>query len=176
MIGFDLLLDGGRAGRDDRAMPSWSEFEAAAPALAAQVRERLDAHTHKTLATLRRDGAPRISGTETRFARGELWIGSMWQALKARDLQRDPRFALHSGSDDPPAWRGDAKLAGVVQEITDQALVREVNGEEIAAMGPSHLFRLDLREVSVVALHESGRAIVVRSWTPERGERTVERA
>ena len=47
-------------------MPSWSDFEAAAPELAARVRARLDAHTHKTLATVRRDGSPRISGTETR--------------------------------------------------------------------------------------------------------------
>ena len=137
-------------------MPSWSDFEAAAPELAARVRERLDAHVHKTLATIRRDGSPRISGTETRFVDGELWIGSMWQALKALDLQRDPRFALHSGSDDPDDWSGDAKLAGVVEEITDPERVREINGEAAAA-GPSHLFRLDLREVSTVGLTTSAR-------------------
>ena len=156
-------------------MPSWSEFERQAPDLAARVRARLDAHTHKTLATIRRDGAPRISGTESQLVDGELWIGSMWQAHKARDLQRDPRFALHSGSDDPPAWRGDAKVAGVVQEITDPATVRRLNGEA-AQNGPSHLFRLDLREVSTVVLHASGRSVVIRSWTPERGLRTIERA
>lgn len=155
-------------------MASWSEFETAAPALAADVRARLDAHTHKTIATLRRDGAPRISGTESRFERGELWIGSMWQALKARDLLRDPRFALHSGSDDPPEWHGDAKLSGVVEEITDPALVAELNGAAAEA-GPTHLFRLDLREVSLVALRDDRKALVIRSWTPERGERTIER-
>lgn len=156
-------------------MASWSGFEAAAPALAADVRARLDAHTHKTIATLRRDGAPRISGTETRFAHGELWIGSMWQALKARDLLRDPRYALHSGSDDPPAWHGDAKLAGVAEEVADPALVAELNGEA-AQDGPSHLFRLELHEVALVELRADGRAIVIRSWTPARGERRIERA
>ncbi len=125
-------------------MASWSEFEAAAPALAARVRARLDAHTHKTLATVRGDGAPRISGTESEFADGELWIGSMWQARKARDLRRDPRFALHSGSDDPPDWAGDAKLAGIAEEITDPERVREIAGDKAPA-GPMHLFRLDLR-------------------------------
>ena len=85
------------------------------------MRDRLDAHTHKTLATLRRDGSPRISGIETAFRDGELWIGSMWQARKAHDLQRDPRFALHSGSDEPSDWKGDAKLAGVAEEISDPA-------------------------------------------------------
>jgi hypothetical protein len=156
-------------------MPSWSDFEAAAPELAAEVRARLEAHTHKTLATVRRDGAPRISGTEATFADGELWIGSMWQARKARDLQRDPRFALHSGSDDPPEWSGDAKLAGVVEEITDEALVRERNGEA-ASNGPSHLFRLDLREVSAVGLKAERTKLVIRIWTPEGGVRTMERA
>jgi hypothetical protein len=156
-------------------MPSWTDFEAAAPALAERVRSRLDAHVHKTLATVRRDGSPRISGTETAFAEGELWIGSMWDALKARDLRRDPRFALHSGSDDPPGWNGDAKLAGVVEEITDPERVREINGSN-APPGPSHLFRLDLHEVSVVGLHESGRSLVIEVWTPSRGVRTIERA
>jgi hypothetical protein len=155
-------------------MPSWTEFEAAAPALAERVRSRLDAHVHKTLATVRRDGAPRISGTETAFAEGDLWIGSMWRARKALDLQRDPRFALHSGSDDPPGWNGDAKLAGVVEEITDPERVRAINGPN-APPGPSHLFRLDLHEVSLVALHESGRAIEIEVWTPSRGVRTIER-
>ncbi|MDW5595536.1 pyridoxamine 5'-phosphate oxidase family protein [Conexibacter stalactiti] len=156
-------------------MPSLSDFETAAPQLAEQVRARLDEHVHKTLATIRRDGAPRISGTETRYGHGELWIGSMWQALKARDLQRDPRFALHSGSFDPPAWRGDAKLSGVVEEITDPERVSEINGEA-AALGPTHLFRLDLREVAHTSLREDGRAIVIVSWTPAGGVRTIERA
>src|SRR4051794_16481165 len=122
-------------------MPSWAEFEAEAPELAATVRERLEAHAHKTIATVRRDGSPRISGTEAQLRDGELWIGSMWRALKALDLQRDPRFALHSGSEEPDEWSGDAKLAGVVQEITDPERVRELNGAA-AESGPSHLFRL----------------------------------
>ena len=155
-------------------MPSWSDFEAAAPALAGRVRGHLDAHTHKTLATIRSDGSPRISGTESQFKDGELWIGSMPGARKARDLQRDPRFALHSGSEDPPGWSGDAKLAGVVEEITDEARVRERNGEA-AENGPSHLFRLDLREVSTVSLNAARNRLIIRSWTPERGVRTVER-
>jgi hypothetical protein len=152
---------------------SWSEFEAAAPELAERVRARLDAHTHKTLATLRRDGSPRISGSETNLTGGELWIGSMWQALKARDLQRDPRFALHSGSEDPPEWSGDAKLAGIAEEITDPETVRAINGE---AVGPSHLFRLDLHEVSTVGLDDERKALVIEVWTPDGGVRRIKRA
>jgi hypothetical protein len=156
-------------------MPTWTDFEAAAPELAARVRARLDTHTHKTIATLRRDGSPRISGTETEFADGELWIGSMWQALKARDLLRDPRFALHSGSAEPAEWEGDAKLAGIAEEITDPERVREINGDQ-ASSEPSHLFRLELREVSTVGLNEQRNALVIEVWTPEQGVRAVTRS
>ncbi len=175
MIGFDVLLDGASLAHHGVAMPGWTDFAAAAPDLAAAVRERLDAHTHKTLATIRRDGSPRISGTETTFRDGELWIGSMWQARKAIDLQRDPRFALHSGSEEPAAWKGDAKLSGVVEEITDADRVRDVNGEA-GASGPSHLFRLIVDEASVVKLNDARNGIVIDVWTPERGTRRIERA
>ena len=156
-------------------MPSWSEFEAEAPALAERVRARLEARKHKTLATVRSDGSPRISGTESEIKEGELWIGSMWQARKARDLQRDPRFALHGGSDDPPDWTGDAKLAGVAEEIVDPDRVKEINGGK-APPGPSHLFRLDLHEVSTVELDDARKALVIEVWTPEDGIRTIKRA
>ena len=151
-------------------MPSWSDFEAAAPELAARVRERLEAHAHKTIATLRADGSPRISGTETQLADGELWIGSMWRALKALDLQRDPRFALHSGSGDP--WEGDAKLSGVAVEIGP--------GEERTAVlggsfGESHLFRADIGELSVVRLGEPRDHLVIESWHPGRGVTSLRR-
>jgi hypothetical protein len=155
-------------------MPSFSAFAAAAPELAATVRARLTATTHLTLATLRRDGAPRISGTEIRFEDGELWIGSMWQALKAQDLLRDPRYALHSGSADPPAWTGDAKVAGTAQAITDPELVERLNGE-VTQGAPSHLFRLDVGEASTVEVDEAAKLLIVEVWTPERGVRRIER-
>jgi hypothetical protein len=156
-------------------MASWSAFERSAPELARQVRERFDAHGHKTIATLREDGSPRISGTETAFKEGELWIGSMWQARKARDLQRDPRFALHSGSDDPPEWTGDAKVAGVAEEVTDPQQVRRINGPA-GGGGPSHLFRLDVREASVVRISEDRKHLVIEFWTPREGVKTLKRA
>ncbi len=82
-------------------MHSWRDVEQQAPELATRAREFFAATQHKTLATLRRDGSPRISGIEADFRDGELWLGCMWHSLKALDLRRDPRFALHSGSVDP---------------------------------------------------------------------------
>src|SRR3954468_7512099 len=154
-------------------MANWSEVEAQAPQVAAVAREFLDAHTHKTLATLRRDGSPRISGTETSFREDEVYIGSMWQAVKALDLQRDPRFAIRSGSADPPEWRGDAKIAGRAEEITDPDTVARIN--EGAPGGRSHLFRLDVTEVVVVRLGDPADHLVIDSWHEGRGLSSIRR-
>lgn len=146
---------------------------AQAPELAGVAREFLDAHTHKTLATLRRDGSPRISGTETDFRENEVYIGSMWKAVKALDLQRDPRFAIHSGSADPPEWRGDAKIAGRADEITEPDTVARIN--EGAPGGRSHLFRLDVTEVVVVRLGDPADHLVIDSWHEGRGLSSIRR-
>ena len=156
-------------------MASWSEFAAAAPSLAERVKTRFDAHRHKTMATVRKDGGPRISGTETQFEDGELFIGSMWKALKALDLRRDPRFAIHSGTLDPeaPSW-SEAKIAGTAHEIVDKDEINRRNGEA-ANDGPSHSFRLDLTEVSAVYLNDEKTKLVIEVWTPDKGVRVIER-
>jgi hypothetical protein len=156
-------------------MASWSDFAAAAPTLAERVRTRFDAHRHKTMATVRKDGAPRISGTETRFEDGELFVGSMWRALKALDLQRDPRFAIHSATVDPeaPDW-SEAKIAGIAHEIVDEEEVKRRNGEA-GADGPSHAFRLEITEASAVYLNDAKTKLVIEVWTPDRGVRVIER-
>lgn len=155
-------------------MPSWSAVEREAPELTKLARTLLDAFSHKTLATLRRDGSPRISGTEVEFAEGELWLGSMWRAVKALDLRRDSRFALHSGSVDPPEWRGDAKLAGRLEEITAPDIVARINGPK-APPGPSHLFRADVTELVVVRLGEPADHLVIESWHDGRGVSRIRR-
>jgi hypothetical protein len=155
-------------------MASWREIEAEAPELAARARELFDAFKHKTLATVRRDGSPRISGTEVQFADGELWFGSMWRAVKALDLRRDPRFALHSGSVDPPGWPGDAKVAGRVEEIADPARKAAVWGDE-APSGEAHLFRADIGELVVTRLGDPRDHLVIESWHEGGGVTRLER-
>jgi hypothetical protein len=149
-------------------MAGWSEVEAGAPELAGLARRYLDLRTHKVLATLRRDGSPRVSATEIRFADGELWLGSMPGALKARDLQRDPRFALHGGSAEPSeGWDGDAKLSGRAEEITDPDRRAAVLGEQHRG---SHLFRADIEELSVVRLAgDPPDRLVIDAWHAGRG-------
>jgi hypothetical protein len=149
---------------------SWSEVEGEAAELAARARKIFEARKHKTLATLRRDGSPRISGTEVEFADGEMWFGSMWKSVKALDLERDPRFALHSGSADPPAWKADAKVAGRVEEVTDP----ELKAAHVPS-GPAHLFRADITELVVTGLGDPPDHLAIESWHEGRGVTRRER-
>ena len=132
---------------------------------------------HKTIATLRADGSPRISGIEAKFIEGELWFGSMPGSRKGDDLSRDPRFALHSGSIDPPGWQGDAKLSGIAEEIVDPARKAEIfkamGAEEVAV--DSLLFRADVREVAVTRLTEAGDELMIDFWNDAAGVRTITR-
>jgi Pyridoxamine 5'-phosphate oxidase len=145
---------------------SWRDFADQAPELAARARALLEAHKHLTLATLRKDGSPRISGTECEIVDGELQFGAMWRGVKALDLLRDPRFALHSGSDDPPGWAGDAKVAGTV---TEEVLQSEEHG------GEYHLFRCDITEVVIVGLNSERTKMTIDAWHEGRGLSHLER-
>jgi hypothetical protein len=155
-------------------MATWTQVEAEAPELAARARKIFDAFKHKTLATLRRDGSPRISGTEVQFADGDMWFGSMWRSVKALDLQRDPRFALHSASSESPKWTADAKVAGRVEEVTDPDRKAAVWGHE-SPPGEAHLFRADITELVITGLGDPPDHLVIESWHAGRGVSRRER-
>lgn len=97
-------------------MTSWADFEFSDPNLAQTVRKTFAVRKHATMATIRRTGAPRISGTEVDFGDdGEIYLGMMDGARRAADLRRDPRVAIHcptedASDSDPASWLGDGKI------------------------------------------------------------------
>ncbi|MBT2509059.1 pyridoxamine 5'-phosphate oxidase family protein [Streptomyces sp. ISL-98] len=139
-------------------MATWEQFESEASDLASVVRARFEkAETH-ILATLRKGGSPRVSGSEVAFRGPELSFGSMLNAVKALDLRRDGRCAIHAHPGE-----GDAKVSGVAFEVTDPEQKKiYTTGEE--PPGDFHAFRLDLREVVLTAVE--GDELVVRLWRP----------
>jgi hypothetical protein len=164
-------------------MARWADIAAAEPEFAKAVQAKFDAHRHKIMATLRKDGSPRVSGIELTFADGDIWFGSMAGARKLADLRRDPRLALHCMSDDPPedstTWTGDAKLSGRAVEVDDPERLKsmaegggegndEASGDDEA---PGHLFRVDITEVSLVNVGNPPDHLAVTVWTPEGGTR-----
>jgi hypothetical protein len=150
-------------------MVTWKDVEQAEPEFAARVGRLFDAGRHKTIATLRADGSPRISGIECEFADGELRLGSMPGARKGADLKRDPRFALHGPTFHPQEgreseWPGEAKIAG-----------RAVLAGPIDKGPDGDLFLADISEVVITRLNPEATMLVIESWTPHSGLRVVER-
>jgi hypothetical protein len=167
-------------------MARWSEVEQAEPEFAGRVQQLFDAGRHKTIATLRADGSPRISGIECEFEDGDLEFGSMTGARKGADLRRDPRFALHGPTFHPvegkeSEWPGEAKIAGRAVpsgevrggSTDDAAEAVDPDGAPEEAQGEA--FVADITEVTITRLNEEATQLVVESWTPSRGLRVIER-
>ena len=150
-------------------MTTWQDVEGAEPEFAQRVRALFDAHRHKTIATLRADGSPRISGIEAVFEHGELVFGSMPNARKGADLRRDPRFALHSATVDPiegleAQWPGEAKVSG--RAIAAGSITEGAEGDR---------FRADVAEVVHTHLNDEATLLIVEWWTATRGLQRIER-
>jgi hypothetical protein len=99
------------------AVAAWKDVERAEPEFAARVRRLFDAGRHKTIATLRADGSPRISGIECEFADGELRFGSMPGARKGPricgGIRGHPAWpGVHPQQGKEAGWPGEAKIAG----------------------------------------------------------------
>lgn len=151
-------------------MAAWKDVERDHPEFAAHVRSLFDARKHKTIATLRADGSPRISGIETQFWGGELVLGMMPGSVKAADLQRDPRAAIHVTAEDPPEdapsdWPGDAKVAGRAIRI---------NGPP-GTHPPADWLRLDLTEVVLTKVGVPADHLLIEAWHDGRGLQRIER-
>ena len=149
-------------------------IEQAEPDFAGRVQRLFDAGRHKTIATLRADGSPRISGIECEFTDGDLRFGSMTGARKGADLKRDPRFALHGPTLHPEEgkesnWPGEAKIAG--RAVPAGAVTTDGAGEQ----PDGETFIADITEVVITALNAEATRLVVESWTLERGLRRAER-
>jgi Pyridoxamine 5'-phosphate oxidase len=151
-------------------MASFADFESAEPDVAARVRAAFDAHRHKVLATLRADGSPRVSGIEVSLEGGELWLAGMPGSVKFRDLRRDPRMALHSGSDEPDTFSADAKMSGRAIPVEDAAgRERFATASGVPADDSYELFHVELDQVVLTAISDDRTHLVISSWRPGRG-------
>jgi len=163
-------------------MTTWTEFEQQAPETAGVFQRRWEKTGLGLLATLRRDGFPRISPMEPDLSAGQLWIGSMPGSTKSADLLRDPRCCLHSATEDKEVANGDAKLWGVVRDTSDEdrrafvASVKERTGNDLDAMGLGFdLWRLDLTAASAVQVGADHEHLRITVWKAGEQERVIER-
>jgi Pyridoxamine 5'-phosphate oxidase len=149
-------------------MSSWRAFVDDASDFGTEIESIWRAYKHHTMATIRADGSPRISGTEVVFENGELLLGMMPGTRRSHDLRRDPRIALHSHSVDPPdddpgSWVGEAKIIGRAFEIETEDPVEEER------------FRIDIAQVVRTRVGIPADHLDIDTWTPERGRLTLRR-
>lgn len=162
----------------DRCVPTWGEFEAEAPAVAA-VASRLwpgvlsldrgdpepsaaGSFVVAYLATVRRDGAPRLHPFCPIIAGGRLFAAIPHRSPKGHDLRRDPRCVVHAmpGPDDDELCIR-AAATEVTADVDAAALVRRVVarsgvGGMIESVSRHPLFELDLQQVDVATWVNAG--------------------
>jgi hypothetical protein len=166
-------------GAEDAAMTSWTDFTTAAPDLATRAQARFEDHGLALMATLRADGAPRISGVEPLVALDELWLGMMPGGRKSADLHRDPRLALHNATVDKEVKQGDVKVSGRAVLVTDAATIDRYRGEferdtgTDPPPGPFDLWRVDVTEVAMIT--PGGDHLVIETWRPGGAVHRIER-
>lgn len=132
-------------------MPSFDDLTSAAPTIAELFSERIRATGLSFVATTRADGWPRVSPMELSVHGGHLYVGSMPNAVKARDLRRDPRCCVITPLADKDDLSGEVKLFCRAREVVEapewasvRALWLESIGLDIGEPGGSHIFELDV--------------------------------
>lgn len=139
-------------------------MELGAPELARLGTARLNSAHVALLGTLRRDGSPRISPIEPCITEGQLLIGAMAWSAKASDLQRDPRYALHSVVTGPDTAEGELKLYGPAVEA----------GQDLRAAAAGAWWLASAPEKAVVFTLHIGQAVFI-GWDIKRALMTVHR-
>ena len=134
----------------------WEEFKANAPEIAALAEERFMRTDLVLLATLRKNGWPRISPVEVIIVDGHLYLGMMWRSMKALDLQRDSRCTVHSTVCNKDGSEGEVKLYGNAVEIHSLDLRSCFCDAVFAKIGwrpeepEFHLFSIDIESAAYV--------------------------
>lgn len=160
-------------------MATFAELESAAPTISAFLGARIEATGLCLLGTTRIDGWPRVSPLELSIIDGRIYVGSMPNAVKARDLQRDPRCCLLTTLADKDDLAGEVKAFCRAREVTDldewelvRAAFREVTGFDMGGPGGSHQFELDVE--SAAWQRVDGDRWLTTSW--QAGEPVRERS
>lgn len=99
-------------------MATWGEFAKAEPEMAKVLRKSLDWIPITYLATVRRDGAPRLHPICPIIGSGRMFVAVSETSPKRYDLKNDGRYAMHS----LPDKRDDEfYMTGRVRMIEDAA-------------------------------------------------------
>jgi hypothetical protein len=134
----------------------WDDLQAQQPRLGAVAHDRLLGPGVLLVATIRRDGTPRLSPVEPLVLDGDLWLSMLLGSRKAADLHRDPRVLVHSVVTGPNGEDGEIKLRGTAVAADDHDAQQRYADAVSAVLpwspevGRFHLFRVDIDDVTVL--------------------------
>ncbi len=140
-------------------MSSWGEFAQAAPELAAFGAARFESAEVAYLATVRKDGSPRVHPVTPIIGQGRLFLFMEPTSPKGHDLRRDGRYALHSLVTDPDGTSGEFIVRGQARLVEDAAM--RAIAAEAARYTPADryiLFELSVEE-GVSTIYENGQPV-----------------
>ncbi len=100
---------------------SWKSLEDEQPELASFGAERMHGKV-AYLATIRKDGSPRVHPVTPIIAPGHLFVFMEPTSPKGHDLERDPRYALHCSVADSSGQSGEFIITGHAHRIEDPEL------------------------------------------------------
>lgn len=163
-------------------MITWKQFTAEAPNIAEIfVRRHTATHNLCMLATTRSDGYPRISPMEPRILEDQLVMVGMQGTTKFRDLERDPRFCLHTATVDPYVGDGDVKLWAEARNLQDRDFharfandLFEESGFDLRGEVFDPFYVADITGASSIELEDD--QLVITIWKPGEGEREVRKS
>ena len=154
----------------------WGHVEEQVPDLAERIQSRFEGHIHTVMATLRRDGSPRLSGMEAPIRDGHLWLGMSPDSLKAADLRRDPRFSLHSSPDTEELLLGDARIDGQAVSTTPAEVDKFIAGHRFPIDNPDIMVLFTAHITRATLTRVEGQELVIQTWTPTDGLQEIRRS
>ena len=150
----------------------WSELADLQPELAELGRHKLLDPQVVLVATIRRDGSPRLSAVEPFILDGELWLSMLLGSTKAKDLLRDPRVLVHSVITGRDGGDGEFKVRGTARPRTDPDLHRRYAAAVAESLGwrpvpgEFHLFTVDIDDVTFIRYEDATGDQFVTRWPP----------
>ncbi|MCK6630614.1 MAG: pyridoxamine 5'-phosphate oxidase family protein [Anaerolineae bacterium] len=141
---------------------NWSTLEEKNPKLAAFGAARLHGQV-AYLATVRKDGSPRVHPLTPIIGQGHLFVFMEPTSPKGHDLRRDGRYALHCAVSDTSGASGEFSISGQAQLI-DNPEVRAL-AVQLAPYSPAEryiLFEFSL-ESAASTVYEGDR-IIRQHW------------
>lgn len=152
----------------NRTMTTWAEFVAAAPELAAAGEELWHRQGLMFLATVRRDGSPRIHPVVPILEDGRIFVAIAPRSPKWRDLARDPRCVLHT----LPGERDDEFLLRCTASERPEALGEVRRAANHVIHDEDRIFEYDIYQADLgwwENVGQPGTYHVRRRWTPDDG-------